>query len=58
MYWGKEAELCGGLVQNLDFVKGWFESKTSKTNRLMDANSAAGLSKGLLFLLDFKSILN
>ena len=46
---GKGGGLCGGLVQELDFVKGWFESRTLKTNRLMCATSAADLSKTLYF---------
>ena len=37
------------LVQDLDFVKGWFESRTLKTNRLMCATSGADLSKTLCF---------
>ena len=37
------------LVQDVDFVKGWFESRTLKTNRLMCATSAAELSKTVCF---------
>ena len=47
---GEEGGLPEGLVQDLDFAQGWFESRTLKTNRLMCATSAAGNSKALLFV--------
>ena len=55
VYRGEEGGLSEGLVQDLDNVKGWFQSRTSKTNRSMDATSAAaGLSKALVCAFRFQ----